>query len=221
MSEMICYVGLHGGGKTYFMTDKLLIAKSRGRRIITNYGFHGSELVVTADDIMELVASQAVKPADQRYPIALGIDEAPMLWDCRESRAFPEVMRFLIGECRKLHIDFYFTAQHFDDCDVKLRRQAHQVVECSSFFGKTYATDPMTGEPLQRPRFFMTKTYHGRTYGTAAGKGGMVNFHRFNQDVADSYDSEQLIVTLGELLRIEWERLSKEPRLRVAVAESA
>ncbi len=199
------WVGLHGGGKTYAMTEALLFAKCRGARVFTNYGFHNQDgAVVTADDVMEKCAEQA--EAEVRWPTVIALDEAPMLFDCRDARSFPTAMRILLTQCRKLHLDLFYTAQDFEDCDVKLRRQTHSVVKCTGWLRKVYAIDDMTGERLRRPRWFRRVEFSGPSFGRPKADSVAREWKRFDPDVAEAFDSEQLIGNLGLILREEWTR---------------
>lgn len=209
------WVGLHGSGKTYLMTDTLLDRRARNWRICTNFGFYGSELIVTAEDIMALVVAQAKLPKDERPPTVVAIDEVGMLWDCRESRQFPEAMKMLLAECRKLRVDLFFTAQDLDDVDVKVRRQVHEVVECTGLFPKTYGVDPFTKDPLTHPRLILQRHFKGRGYGTSKQQGMGAQLTRFRWEVANSYDTDRLIVTLAEVLEAEWKRAEDRPTLRM------
>lgn len=215
------WVGLHGSGKTYAMTGELLYLAGRGRRILTNFGFRGQVgAVVTSDDVMQVCAAQAELPPGQRFPTVLAIDEAPMLFDCRDARTFPTSMRVLLTQCRKLHLDLFYTAQDYDDVDVKLRRQTHEVTRCSSWFKKRYGTDSMTGEKLYHPRLFVRKTYTGGSFGKQhAEKTRGVEYGGFDPAIAEAFDSEQLIVNLGIVLRSEWERLGSASIVNVTLPE--
>lgn len=199
------YVGRHGEGKTYLMSQRMLDDQRAGALTVSNFGFVGSESVVTADDVMRIILRQVFSSPRRR--LVIGIDEAGMLWDCRDSKAFPEPMRLLLNECRKLHIDLYFTVPDFDDVDVKLRRQCHQIIEVRSFLRKKVGVDEETGEVLRRPRLFRERVWDARKWGRPKERSDRSVWHVWDEGVAASFDTERLIITLGELLVAEAERL--------------
>jgi hypothetical protein len=199
---IVCFVGLHGQGKTYAMSEALLEHQEHHWHIVSNYGFNGSELVQTPGELYGLLWRQAKLPYEERPPTAIGLDEASALFDNRDPRSFPEAMRLLLLMLRKLKIRLYYTTQDYADVDVKLRRVTGWVVRCKALLHQKIGMDDFTDDPIRCPRLFVRRTYKGgeKMPARAPTVGGQRVFFPFDPAVGSSYSHETLITSLLRVL---------------------
>jgi hypothetical protein len=106
---VVGFVGTLGAGKTLMMSAvAVALASGSSRRLVSNYGLQGSEVVSSWDDLF------AVRDA------VVALDELQVLAD---SRAFKNNLGFTqwLLQSRKVGLDILFTTQHVNQVDLRVR----------------------------------------------------------------------------------------------------
>jgi hypothetical protein len=122
------FTGVAGSGKTLEMANILRKHWKRGEMIYTNFPLWFDEersLIKRWHNLAETYHLQKG---------ILAIDESQKLLDARKWAELPVSFTEKIAMHRHHHIDIYTTTQDIGHIDVRMRTNAHEIIECRSLF---------------------------------------------------------------------------------------
>lgn len=126
---IVVITGLTGSGKTWFMTNKLLMAdRKAGAELFVNFPLYfpnDNESVTRWHNLDELY---------HLHSGVIAIDEGQKLFDARRWASLPISFAEKIAQHRKHHLDIYTTTQDFGHIDVRIRSNIHELYNCASLF---------------------------------------------------------------------------------------
>ena len=109
-------MGKPGSGKSLYMAYLVKKSLRQGRKVYTNHHVLGAEYLDT----------NWLGRYDL-YDVDIIIDEAQIVWDNRDFKTFSKEMKFFISNFRHFKCRLYIISQSYEDLDVKIRRQAHNI----------------------------------------------------------------------------------------------
>lgn len=194
-------VGRLRSSKTLCMAHQAHRRWRQGWRVITNFGYENGESVLTAQDVLRVVASM-VASGDMR-PVFLGLDECGMLFPTRAWSNWPHEMDLILQECSKVGggLEVWYTVPYFERVDVQLRVHTEHVILCKGAFYKRLSKK---GEfPIRRrPRF--TLWVHCDVNNGKVQDPGLFSYEphlwRYHAKVAQTFNTYFLVAGVAESL---------------------
>jgi hypothetical protein len=123
---IVVITGLTGSGKTWFMTQLMLLDHQNGAEIFCNFPLffpNDNERITRWHNLDEL------------YHLTNGviaIDEGQKLFDARRWGSLPVSFAEKIAQHRKHFLDIYTTTQDVGHIDVRIRSNIHELFNCNS-----------------------------------------------------------------------------------------
>ena len=187
------YVGYWGSGKTLMMAAEARRREREDPRLLIghNFGFkarNGVELV-TIKDVIDFCSVDV--PGWRKL---VCIDEIGSLARARSSNIFPPAADVVFGQGRKLRLSILWTTQHWKLLDVNVRRVTDLVSECKGY-GFKLVSDRGELPRRYRPRFIRVRSFYSPDpeRNTLPDRPDAVEWRRFCQETADSYDTMKLV----------------------------
>lgn len=123
---IVGFIGKMGSGKTLSMTRELLKYKSRGYRIISNYGLSFPHEKLDFGDLFLMAEEQT--PLGN---VVIALDEVHILLDSRSGMSNTnKVVSFWLNQTRKMKVALFYTTQHAHQIDKRLRANTNIFVFC-------------------------------------------------------------------------------------------
>ncbi len=113
-------------GKTLDMTLKLFLDYCSGRTILTNYWVSFPHYEINKDWLIHLSQNENTILEN----VSIGLDELWIWLDARDSQRNTVATYFFL-QSSKSDAKIYFTAQHNDQNDKRLRQNLHKISQCS------------------------------------------------------------------------------------------
>lgn len=172
--KLVVIEGPWGAGKTYVLTAGYLLPVLRaGGQVASNYSLHPVGKYADHGG-SHVLLSHPWQMAELRNT-AIGIDEIIQWWPSSDGHILGTLERFLFAQARHLGLSIYGTTQHLDRINSGLKDRVHERVECKG-----------------RGWF---KAMKGITYPHGyAKKEATKKRWRWDQEAADSYDTNEIIV---------------------------
>lgn len=168
-------VGMPGAGKTYYGVRRGLRAIKQGRPVFANFDLLGSK-EITLKDLIE----------HKILPNALVIwDEAHLDFSSRNWKEFGDDLTRFFSQTRKIEITLLWICQDVSTIDKIIRDRTHLIHDVKSGGSGFFSPAPL---------YFSVKSYYGaKNLGKEKFQAG-VSFYRFKKDVADSYNTHELLL---------------------------
>jgi len=164
-------VGFPGSGKTYYALHRIHKEMKKGRKVYTNFNATGAEQI-TFETMFQMEPHSFVV-----------LDEAQNWFGSRNWAQFGNKYMEFFSQTRKKEYTLLWLSQDVSSVDKTIRDRTHLIHELSSY-GKAF---------FGKPAFFVCNTYYG------AKNIGKEKFHaqrkfiRFHQNIADAYDTHEVI----------------------------
>ncbi|WP_159449178.1 zonular occludens toxin domain-containing protein [Demequina sp. NBRC 110055] len=158
------YVGRPGSGKTYTLTKRVLKIANK-RPVFSNYPIdHPNVTVFEPKDLMRLPSGVIV------------LDEAHLYFPARGALKLPMSWLTMLSQTRKMGWDLIWSTQHERRIDAVVRDVTNLMWWC-----KTYGLG-------EKPWLFTARAYEPE-YFRKPKMAMLRSYHRFDQKVADAYDT--------------------------------
>lgn len=164
-------VGYPGTGKTYYALNRAKKEMKKGRAVYANFDIVGAKRItpVTMFDI---------------EPGAFVIlDEAQNWFGSRNWKDFGNSYMEFFSQTRKKEFGLLWISQDVSSVDKTIRDRTHLI----------HSMDCWLKALLGRPGFFVVKTYYGARNVHKDKFLASTSYIRFKQEVADSYDTHEII----------------------------
>lgn len=209
----ICgFLGYWASGKSYLMIREAVKRLLRNPNTIVghNCGFQAHPHLVevnTLDEVIDFASWDT--PGWQKL---LMVDEVQSLARARSAAIFPPAADVVFTQGRKLQLSLLWTSQHWRFVDVNIRRVTDRVYQCAGMFHKRISERGELPERW-RPRVFRARRFNAPDpeATTLPKKADSTHFVRWNQEVADSYDTMALVKNMALLMRQQNADLKNSP----------
>lgn len=164
-------VGFPGSGKTYYALYRAKKEMKKGRKVYSNFGITGA-LPITPESMFEIEPGAFVV-----------LDEAQNWFGSRNWKEFGNKYMEFFSQTRKKEYTLLWLSQDVSSVDKTIRDRTHLIhqLECR--------WKGLTGKPL----YFRVQSYYGAKNVDKAKFHAGTKWIRFNQELADSYDTHEVI----------------------------
>lgn len=164
-------VGYPGSGKTYYALWRAKREMKKGRKVYSNFGIDGAD-PITPESMFEIEPGAFVV-----------LDEAQNWFGSRNWKEFGNKYMEFFSQTRKKEYTLLWLSQDVSSVDKTIRDRTHLIHKMESKWKL------LTGKPL----YFVCNTYYGAKNVDKPKHHAGVRFIRFNQVLADSYDTHEVI----------------------------
>lgn len=166
-------VGYPGTGKTYYALNRAKKEMKKGRAVYANFAIDGAKSITPATLF------------DVEPGAFVILDEAQNWFGSRNWKDFGNAYTEFFSQTRKKEYGLLWISQDVSSVDKTIRDRTHLIHSMDAYLTAFF------GHPL----FFVVKTYYGAKNLGKDKHLASTSFIRFRMDVANSYDTHEIVGT--------------------------